>query len=108
MIAKNITSQFINKYLDNLLYGQQQYANETVNSYKSCISVVFDLGVRYGYISKNPVDQVKIAWRSQSQKKREEIENKYLEDNEYAKILQYCDKNNRHDLKDLFIWMYDT
>lgn len=108
LIAKNITSQFINKYLDNLLYGQQQYANETVNSYKSCISVVFDLGVRYGYISKNPVDQVKISWRSQSQKKREEIENKYLEDNEYAKILQYCDKNNRPDLKDLFIWMYNT
>lgn len=110
LIAKNITTQFINKYLDNLLYGnpQHHYANETVNSYKSCISVVFDLGIRYGYITKNPVDQVKIAWRSQSQKRREEIENKYLEDDEYAKILKYCDENKRQDLKDLFIWMYNT
>lgn len=109
LIAKNITSQFINKYLDSLLYKKEHpYANETVNSYKSCISVVYDLGVRYGYIEKNPVMTVKVAWKSQSQKKREEIEKKYLEDDEYAKILLYCEENNRQDLKDFFIWMYNT
>lgn len=42
------------------------------------------------------------------QKRHEEIENKYLEDDEYAKILAYCDKHNRQDLKDLFIWLYNT
>ncbi len=109
IIAKNITSQFINKYLDSLLYDNPcHYSNGTVNSYKSCISGVFDLGIRYGYISKNPVNQVKITWKSQSKKRHEEIENKYLEDDEYAKILAYCDKHNRQDLKDLFIWLYNT
>ncbi len=109
LIARKITSQYINKYLDNMLYNSKHpYTNETVNAYKSCISVVYDMGIRYGYITENPVDNVKVSWKSQSQKRREEIENKYLEDDEYAKILMYCDEHNRQDLKDLFIWMYNT
>ena len=109
LIARKITSQYINKYLDNMLYNSEHpYANETVNAYKSCISVVYDLGIRYGYLTENPVANVKVSWKSQSQKRRDEIENKYLEDDEYAKILMYCDEHKRQDLKDLFIWMYNT
>ena len=46
VIARKITPQFINKYLDSLLYSQK-YANDTIASYKSCIDVVFKLGKKY-------------------------------------------------------------
>lgn len=107
-IAKNVTTQFINKYLDNMLYCEHPYANDTVNSYKSCIGVVYEMGVKYGYLNKNPVDQVKISWKSESLKRREEIENKYLENSELTKILEDCTEQNRPDLKDFFEWMYLT
>lgn len=107
-IAKNVTPQFINKYLDNMLYCEHPYANETVNSYKSCIGVVYEMGIKYGYISNNPIDKVKISWKSESLKKREEIENKYLDDNELERILKDCDERKRLDLKEFFEWMYLT
>ena len=70
IIARKVTPQFINKYLDNMIYGEN-YANETVNSYKSCIGVCYELGIKYGYLTKNPIDKVKVSWKSDSLKKRE-------------------------------------
>ena len=107
IIARKVTPQFINKYLDNMIYGEN-YANETVNSYKSCIGVCYELGIKYGYLTKNPIDKVKVSWKSDSLKKREEIENKYLEDSEFEKIMLDCDNQKRPDLKDFFYWMYLT
>lgn len=107
IIARKVTPQFINKYLDNMIYGEN-YANETVNSYKSCIGVCYELGIKYGYLTKNPIDKVKVSWKSDSLKKREEIENKYLEDSEFEKIMFDCDNQKRPDLKDFFYWMYLT
>lgn len=84
LIASKITPQFINKYLDGLLY-ESDYANDTVASYKSCIDVCYKLGKKYGYLNYNPVDDVQVTYRSETQKKLDEIENKYLTTTEYQK-----------------------
>ncbi|QLL73834.1 tyrosine-type recombinase/integrase [Lactobacillus crispatus] len=107
LIANKITPQFINKYLDNLLYSKN-YSNDTVASYKSCIDVCYKLGRKYGYVSKNPITDVQVTWRSEAKKRRNEIENKYLEKNEFQKIIKDCEEQKRPDLKDFFTWMYLT
>lgn len=107
LIACKITPQFINKYLDGLLY-ESDYANDTVASYKSCIDVCYKLGKKYGYLNYNPVDDVQVTYRSETQKKLDEIENKYLTTTEYQKIIQDCIKQKRPDLKDFFEWLYLT
>ena len=107
LIASKITPQFINKYLDGLLY-ESDYANDTVASYKSCIDVCYKLGKKYGYLNYNPVDDVHVTYRSETQKKLDEIENKYLTTTEYQKIIQDCIKQKRPDLKDFFEWLYLT
>lgn len=107
LIASKITPQFINKYLDGLLY-ESDYANDTVASYKSCIDVCYKLGKKYGYLNYNPVDDVQVTYRSETQKKLDEIENKYLTTTEYQKIIQDCIKQKRPDLKDFFEWLYLT
>ena len=107
IIAEKITTQFINKYLDHLLYDEN-YANDTVASYKSCIDVCYKLGKKYGYIKNNPVTDAQPSYKSETKKRRDEIENKYLNPDEFAKIIKDCEQQKRPDLKDFFSWMYLT
>lgn len=107
ILARKITAQFINRYLDSLIY-EKDYANETVASYKSCIDVCYKLGIRYGYLRENPVSSVQVAYKSEAKKKKEEIENKYLNPEEVDKILKDCEERGRQDLKDFFAWLYLT
>ena len=106
-IAKRITSTQLNKYFDNLLYSEN-LANATVQAYKATLSTIYEHGIRYGYLTKNPVKNAKPTYKNERAKKNDEIENKYLTDSELQKIFKDCDKQKRPDLKDLFNWMYLT
>lgn len=107
LLASKITPQFINKYLDGLLYDSG-YANNTVASYKSCIDVCYKLAKRYGYLKYNPVDDVEVTYKSETKKKLNEIESKFLTPIEYQKIIKDCIEQKRPDLKDFFEWLYLT
>ena len=52
---------------------------------------------------------VHVSWRSETQKRREEIENKYLTDDEYCRIIDdFRNYQNRNDVADLLEWLYYT
>lgn len=97
VIANKITSPIITEYLENLLYhGQPKpLSNSTVNTYKTILSNVFEFGVNHGLVTTNPTKKIKISWKNETAKKRNEIENKYLTDDELKSILDYF-KNVKH------------
>lgn len=105
ILAKNINTQFLNKYLDDLLY-KKKLKNETVRHYRDAISVVYKTGLKFGYVSENPVKNVQISYKKED--KFDEIENKYLEPEEMQAILDDCSERNRPDFRDFFEWMYLT
>lgn len=107
LIASKITPQYINKYLDSLLY-EKNLTNSTVTKYKATISCVYNYGKKYGYVTKNPIDNVQVTLRSESQRRREEIENKYLEKSEFDKVMLDCRQQHRQDIADIIMWMYLT
>ena len=106
-IARKIKPTLLNKYFDSLLY-EKKLANATVQSYRSCLSAVYEYGIRYGYLTENPVTNSRPTYKNERAKKNDEIENKYLTDTELQKILKDCDEQKRKDLKDLCTWMYLT
>lgn len=102
-LAKKITTQMLNKYLDERLYNEDKpLSNAGIQLIKKHVSLMFKFGVKYGYLTKDPVRNVQITRRSETQKKRERIENKYFTDEEYQLILKDCQERNRQDMKDIF------
>ena len=84
-IARKIKPTLLNKYFDSLLY-EKKLANATVQSYRSCLSAVYEYGIRYGYLTENPVTNSRPTYKNERAKKNDEIENKYLTDAELQKI----------------------
>ena len=108
-IANRITTKMLNQYLDERLYSKSKpLTNAGIQLVKKHISLLFKYGIKYGYVKSNPVEHVSINWRSEKQRKLERIENKYLTDEEFLKILQYCDERGRNDMHDIFEWLYYT
>src|SRR5699024_11948983 len=55
------------------------------------------------------MNDVHVSWRSETQKRRDEIENKYLTDDEYLKIIDdFRNYQKRNDVADLLEWLYYT
>lgn len=103
VLAKKITTQMLNKYLDERLYNENKHlSNAGIQLVKKHISLMFKYAVKYGYLADDPVKNVEIAWRSETKEKREKIENKYFTDDEYKAIMTDCDQRNRQDMKDIF------
>lgn len=96
-LVSNINASSLNEYFDDLLY-KNNLSNDTVSSYKSILNQIFQLGIRYGMIKDNPVTEVKPAYRDESIKRKDEIENKYLEDNEVKEIINYLHAKKRDDI----------
>lgn len=109
VLAKKITTQMLNKYLDERLYNENKHlSNAGIQLVKKHISLMFKYAVKYGYLADDPVKNVEIAWRSETKEKREKIENKYFTDDEYKAIMTDCDQRNRQDMKDIFEWLFLT
>lgn len=109
IVASRITPQYLTRYFNGLLYNPDRpLQNSTVRNLRTNLSQVYEFGINYGYVSVNPVKKAKFTKRSENKRKHNEIENKYLEDDEFKKILLDCDQHHRHDLKRLFIWLYLT
>ncbi|WP_270529271.1 tyrosine-type recombinase/integrase [Limosilactobacillus vaginalis] len=108
-LAKKVTTTMLNRYLDNRLYDKESpLRNGGIQLVKKHISLMFKYGVKYGYLRSNPVDKVDITWRNEREHKADEIENKYLTDKEFSKILVDCHNQRRPDLEAMFTWLYLT
>lgn len=99
-IASNLTTEYFNKFFDNLIY-ENQLSNATVSSYKSIVNQCYNLAISHGLLKDNPIDKVKINYRSEVQKRRNEIEKKYFEEEELDIIFDDLIKHGRQDLADL-------
>lgn len=108
-IARNITTTFLNDYLEKRLYNPQKpLTNGTVRSIKKAIGLSYQWGVQHGYLATNPVKNVNIAWRNEKQAKKDRIENKYLTHEEYRSIINYCTDHHCHVYRDVIEFQYLT
>jgi integrase len=92
--AKMITPAMLNKYLDDRLY-KNELSNGTVKIDKDALALLFKYAKKYGYIKDNPIEEVSVSWKSEVQKKRDQIENEYLTNEEAQKIFDYYYEHHR-------------
>lgn len=111
IIADKITSAVITEYLEYLLYKKEpkSLSNSSVKNYKSVLSNIFEYGISHDLVNSNPAKDVKVSWKSEIDKKREEIENKYLTQSELEAVLNYFkDTKHRYDYYLFFKVMAST
>lgn len=115
-IVSRITSIDLNRYFNNLLTlkahkgSKKKYllSNQSVRHRKIFVNAMFQYAVDYGYIKKNPCDEVKIKYRNEEYKRIEKMAKKFLTPEEYQIILKECERQNRLDIKDMIVWLYNT
>lgn len=100
---RNITTVWLNRYFNDQLYRKDcPLTNGTVRAKKGKVALLFDYAVSYGFLKDNPMDKVRITWKDESARRRDEIENKYLTMDEYHKIINDCIDRNLYHYVDAF------
>lgn len=103
-LVSNINTLLLNEILDRYIY-KDNLSNKYVTILKTKINLIMKYAIRKGYIKDNPVDKVELNFKREF--KTEKIKDKFLEDDEYKKIIDYTEKHNeRYSL--LFQWLYLT
>lgn len=98
-----ITTVWLNRYFNDQLYRDKRpLTNGTVKSKKSAINLLFNYAVNFGFLSENPMDKVRITWKDETARRRNEIENKYLTIDEYHSIINDCIDRNMQYYADAF------
>ena len=98
-----ITTVWLNRYFNDQLYRDKlPLTNGTVKSKKSAINLLFNYAVSFGFLSENPMDKVRITWKDETARRRDEIENKYLTIDEYHSIINDCIDRNMQYYADAF------
>ena len=98
-----ITTVWLNRYFNDQLYRDKlPLTNGTVKSKKSAINLLFNYAVSFGFLSENPMDKVRITWKDETARRRNEIENKYLTIDEYHSIINDCIDRNMQYYADAF------
>ena len=98
-----ITTVWLNRYFNDQLYRDKRpLTNGTVKSKKGAINLLFNYAVSFGFLKDNPMDKVKITWKNESARRRDEIENKYLTIDEYHSIINDCIDRNMQYYADAF------
>ncbi len=73
------------------MYGDRDLSSGYVSRYKYYLHKVIDYAVKHSYIKENPVDKVKIDYKSSIS--GQQIKDKFLEDDELKAVLEYLYKN---------------
>ena len=98
-----VTTVWLNRYFNKQLYRHDHpLTNGTVRSKKGKIALLFEYAVNYGFLKDNPMDKVKITWKNEASRRRDEIENKYLTLDEYHSIINDCIDRNMQYYADAF------
>lgn len=104
-LVENITPLVISEKLENLMYSERKLSSGYVSKFKYFLHSIFEYAVEHSYTKSNPVDKVKINYASPVSS--QQIQNKFLEDNEMKALLKYTYKRNR-SYAQLFEWLYLT
>ena len=88
-LVTKITTIWLNRFFRSLLYDQKQ-TNGTVRAVKGKVNQFFTYATTYGYLKDNPMDDVRVEWKDESEHRQDEIENKYLTHKEYRTIIDDC------------------
>lgn len=91
-LISNITSGTIQKWIDKIYY-EENLSYSTTDGYKAMLSNIFRYAKLRGYISVNPVSDVKIDKKKIDQ--AEIIEEKYLEHDELEAVIKRLSNNKR-------------
>ena len=105
VLMYQIKAPLLNDFFDK--FGQQ-HGNGMVRGMRSALRVMFKYAVQHGLIISNPMNNVVINFRDESKKHHEKIENKYLTDEEYHKIIDDCEQRAKYEYKNIFQLMYLT
>lgn len=103
-LVSTITPTDLVEVLEKLLYSEN-LANNYISMMKGKLNKLFSYAAKHHYIETNPIPQVVV------ERKRDErsgkIKDKFLEDDEYKRLVEYVDQHNkRYSL--LFQWLYYT
>lgn len=108
-LSQNITPVWINNYLSDQLYRKNRpLTNGTVRVKKIEITLLFEYAVNHGYLTNNPMEKVKIAWKNETANRRDKIENKYLTIDEYHAIVNDFTSRNMQHYADAFKLLFLT
>ena len=103
-LVASITPVDLVEVLEKLLYTED-LANNYISMMKGKLNKLFTYAVKHSYIEKNPMPEVKI------ERKRDvrtgKIKDKFLEDDEYLRLVKYVDQRNRR-YSMFFQWLYYT
>nr|DAU91448.1 MAG TPA: Integrase [Caudoviricetes sp.] len=88
----NITSGTIQKWIDKIYY-EEDLSFSTTDGYKTMLSNIFRYAKMRGYISSNPVSDVRIDKKKTD--KTENVEEKYLEHDELEAVIKRLTNHKR-------------
>ena len=103
-LVSGLSTVDFNNLFEDMIY-KDSLSNKYVSIIKSKLNLILSYAVKKGYILENPIDKVSIDYKRES--KTLKIKEKFLEDDEYEKLVSYTESHNiRYSL--LFQWLYLT
>ena len=104
IIVENMTMPYFKRYFDKMLETKSwSYANVR----RAALWNMFDFGVGYGYLNFNPLQNFRLRKLKISQSDLDvNIEDKYLTDDEYHRLLIEFKKRGRNDYVDFIQFLY--
>lgn len=104
IIVENMTMPYFKRYFDKMLEAKSwSYANVR----RAALWNMFDFGVGYGYLNFNPLQNFRLRKLEISQSDLDvNIEDKYLTDDEYHRLLIEFKKRGRNDYVDFIQFLY--
>lgn len=105
-LLANLTRPDIVRYAEYLLY-QENLANNTVRAYIRRLSSIYRWASKREYIPENynPTLEISVTWKNDRSK--DDIEDKFLSDEDLAAIFSYC-QEKRPDMYDYLKILYLT
>lgn len=101
-IAHKITTVYLNKKIESLVYGDKDISESYAKVLKTRLKAIFDYGITHGNLKVNPAIDVVIPKKSKESVMVTEF---YLEDDELTRLMDYLKVNNRRYYL-LCQWLY--
>ena len=101
-LVNKITTVFLNKMMENLMFGAQDRSEDYCNRLKTRLNKMFEFAIDHGYLNNNPAEKLKIKYKPKHEGK---IADFFLEQNELEQVMEFLKlKNYRYYL--LCQWLY--
>lgn len=104
-LVEKLTPLIIGKKLEDLMYSKRSLSSGYVSKFKYFMHAAFEYAVSRSYADQNPVDKVKINYKSPVS--GQQIKNKFLEKDELDALIKYSYQQNK-TYGQLFEWLYLT